>query len=103
MFFLALSRLWNKAYFRKKILTSRKSKNLNRRLIEELKKSTKSILVVFGSTSKGIHDILGNHINNLQNSKMVNLFPCQGTQTIRIEEAVLGSLSILNSIDSLNK
>ena len=86
-----------------KILTSRKSKNLNRQFIEELKKSTKSILVVFGSTTKGIHDILGNNINNLQNSKMVNFFPCQGTQTIRIEEAVLGGLSILNSIDSLNK
>ena len=59
--------------------------------------------MVFGSTNKGIHDILGNKINNLQNSKTINFFPEQGTETVRIEEAVLGCLSILNTISFSNK
>ena len=86
-----------------KILTSRKSKQLNQSQIDELNKSEKPILVVFGSTDKGIHDILGNKINNLQNSKSINFFPNQGTETVRIEEAVLGCLSILNSVIFSNK
>ena len=86
-----------------KILTSRKAKNLNKLHIDELKKSKKPILLVFGSTTKGIHDILGNKINNIQNSKTLNFFPNQGTETVRIEEAVIGSLAILNtSITSNN-
>ena len=71
--------------------------------IDELKNSKKPILLVFGSTDKGIHDILGNKINNLQNSKTINFFPNQGTQTVRIEEAVLGCLSIMNTNILSNK
>tara|TARA_B110000014_G_scaffold112009_1_gene76851 strand:+ start:718 stop:1557 length:840 start_codon:yes stop_codon:yes gene_type:complete len=80
-----------------KILTSRKSKNLTQTHIDELKKSKKSILLVFGSTNKGIHDILGNKINSVQNTKTINFFPNQGTETVRIEEAIIGSLAILNA------
>jgi len=87
-----------------KILTSRKGKLFNpERDIDTLKKSNGSVLVVFGSTDRGIHDILGNKINNLQNSKTVNFFPNQGTQTVRIEEAVLGCLSVMNTFGSSNK
>jgi len=80
-----------------KILTSRKAKNLNQSNIEEIKKSNESVLIVFGSTQKGIHDILGNKINNLNNTKIANFFPNQGTETVRLEEAVLGCLAVLNS------
>ena len=86
-----------------KILTSRKAKNLTQSYTEELKKSKKPILMVFGSTNKGIHDILGTKINNLQNSKVVNFFPDQGTETVRLEEAIIGSLAILNAFLSSNK
>ena len=86
-----------------KLLTSRKSKPLNPTFINELKKSEKPILVVFGSTDKGIHDMLGSKINNIQNSKTANFFPNQGTETVRLEEAVLGCLSILNTISFSNK
>jgi len=87
-----------------KILTSRKGKLFNpERDMDTLKKSDGSVLVVFGSTDRGIHDILGNKINNLQNSKTINFFPNQGTQTVRIEEAVLGCLSVMNTFDSSNK
>ena len=86
-----------------KILTSRKAKNLSQTHIGELKKSEKSILVVFGSTNKGIHDMLGNKINTIQNAKTVNFFPNQGTETVRVEEAIIGSLAILNAVIGSNK
>ena len=54
------------------------------------------MLVVFGSTEKGIHEILGGNIKKIQNSKIWNFFPNQATETVRLEEAVLGTLSILN-------
>ncbi len=79
-----------------KILTSRKAKILNQSYINELKKSKMPVLVVFGSTTKGIHDILGNKISNLQKTKIINFFPNQGTETVRVEEAVIGALAILN-------
>ena len=64
--------------------------------MNEMRNSKQPILIVFGSTKKGIHDILGSKINNIQDSKTVNFFPNQGTETVRLEEAVLGCLSILN-------
>ena len=86
------------------ILTSRKGKQLHLHSnLQELKETGKPILVVFGSTDKGIHDILGNKINNLQNSKTVNFFPNQGTETVRLEEAVLGCLSVINAFIHSNK
>ena len=86
-----------------KILTTRKAKYLNQSYIDKLKKQENPILLVFGSTDKGIHDILGNKINKVQNSKNVNFFPKQGTETVRIEEAILGCLSILNTVIFSNK
>ena len=87
-----------------KILTSRKGKRFNQQQnIDELRKSDVPVLLVFGSTDRGIHDILGNKINNLQNSRIVNFFPNQGTETVRIEEAILGCLSILNTFVYSNK
>ena len=80
-----------------KILTSRKSKNLNHLKIDDIAKTNQPILTVFGSTKKGIHDILGSKINNLNNAKGANFFPNQGTETVRLEEAILGWLSILNT------
>jgi len=79
-----------------KILTSRKSKNLNQLKIDEIRKSNNPTLLVFGSTKKGIHDILGSKINNLNNTKSANFFPKQGTETVRLEEAILGCLAIIN-------
>jgi len=41
--------------------------------------------------------ILGGKISNLQNSKTLNFFPNQATETVRLEEALLGTLSIINA------
>ena len=46
---------------------------------------------------KGIHEMLDKKISNIQNFKAWNFFPYQGTETVRLEEAVLGCLSIINS------
>jgi hypothetical protein len=79
------------------ILTSRKGKMITNSLLKNYSKQNEPLLVVFGSPSKGIHDILGVKIKQIQNARVLNFFPVQATETIRLEEAVLGVLSILNS------
>ena len=86
-----------------KILTSRKSKNIKEEDMQKILSSKEEILVVFGTTDKGIHEMLDKKISNIQNFKAWNFFPNQGTETVRIEEAVLGCLSILNSVIFSNK
>jgi len=78
------------------ILTSKKGKIIRKtqKFFEEI--SNTDTLVVFGSPERGIHEILGNTINNISKSQIINLFPEQGTETVRLEEAILGTLSILN-------
>ena len=79
------------------ILTSRKGKIPNNEIISQYQKSADPILLVFGTVDKGLHEILGSGtIKNIQNAKFLNFFPIQATETIRLEEALLGILSILN-------
>ena len=78
------------------ILTSRKGKIFTTSDIKKFVKSKDPILVVFGTTNKGIHEILGRDIKKIQNSKIINFFPNQATQSVRLEEAILGILSIIN-------
>ncbi len=80
-----------------KILTSKNAKFWNKTTINQMKDSNMPILIVFGTTDKGLHDMLGNKIRQIQNSKLINFFPNQGTETVRLEEALLGVLSIINS------
>ena len=61
-------------------------------------RAAQSILVVFGAPSRGLHEIAvdeGWQLNELTDF-VVNTIPCQGTETVRTEEAVLASLAILN-------
>ncbi len=78
------------------ILTSRKGKTITNSIIRNYSKSKEPLLVVFGSPSKGIHEILGSKIKQTQNSRVLNFFPSQATETIRLEEAILGTLAVLN-------
>lgn len=84
------------------IMTSRKGKKITKSTLEDFLNQTKPILVVFGSTDKGLYEILGNRIKSVQNSKIFNFFPNQATETIRIEEAIIGTLSILNAYSKYN-
>ena len=79
------------------ILTSKKGKIFTTSDARKFIKPNESILLVFGSTNRGIHEILGADIKKIQNSKVFNFFPNQATQTVRLEEAILGTLSIINS------
>ena len=79
-----------------KILTSRKSKKIKNEDMDKILSSKEEILVVFGTTDKGIHEMLDKKISNIQNFKAWNFFPHQGTETVRLEEAILGCLSIIN-------
>ena len=79
------------------IITSRKGKIVTKEQITNYTNSEKPVLVVFGSPEKGVHQILGGKMSNLQNSKTLNFFPEQATETVRLEEALLGTLSIINA------
>ena len=78
------------------LLTSRKGKMISKESPKWFLDSTKPLLVVFGSPERGLHEILGGKINQVQNSKIMNFFPNQATDTVRLEEAIIGVLSILN-------
>lgn len=80
------------------IFTSRKGRlaHKNQKYFDEI--SRDNILVVFGSPKKGIHEILGKNLNNIPRSQVLNFFPEQATETIRLEEAILGTLAVLNTL-----
>lgn len=78
------------------ILTSRKGKEISQKQLHDYANSDKPILLVFGAPDKGLFDILGNKINQIQNAKTFNFFPNQATATVRMEESMLGIMSALN-------
>ncbi|MGD1835465.1 MAG: putative RNA uridine N3 methyltransferase [Nitrososphaeraceae archaeon] len=66
-----------------------------------LRKSISSkeiILIIFGSPKHGLNDFISNNTLSLLTKKSfyLNMFPHQNTETIRLDEAILGTLSILN-------
>lgn len=82
------------------IITSRKGryfKNIEAGLAEDAK-IVQNILVAFGAPKHGLHEILAKEGASIKPYEyVVNMFPNQGTETVRLEEAVLGTLAILNS------
>jgi predicted SPOUT superfamily RNA methylase MTH1 len=79
------------------IITSRKGRTATKEQLTKYLSSELPILVVFGSPEKGVHEILGGKMKNIQNAKTLNFFPNQATETVRLEEALLGTLSIINA------
>ena len=80
------------------IFTSKKGrvfKNAESELYESIS-NFENLLIVFGSPSKGIKEIYPNY-HKTKHSMYLNMFPYQRTQTIRLEEAVLGTLSMINN------
>ncbi|MBS7633167.1 RNA-binding protein [Candidatus Bathyarchaeota archaeon] len=66
--------------------------------IGERWQKAKSILVVFGSPSQGLHEIARREGWKLEERAdfTVNMIPLQGTETVRTEEALMATLSVLN-------
>ncbi|MDW8044304.1 MAG: putative RNA uridine N3 methyltransferase [Nitrososphaerota archaeon] len=82
------------------IVTSREGRLINElwdEFVKEVKKA-KKILIAFGSPRKGIHEILAEEGCTPENFTrfIINMFPKQGTETIRTEEAILGTLALIN-------
>ena len=79
------------------IITSRKGKTATKEQLAKYLKSDIPTLIVFGSPAKGVQEILGGKMKNVQNAKTLNFFPNQATETVRLEEALMGTLSIINA------
>lgn len=82
------------------IVASRKGsffKNAEAKLLERVS-NARNLLVIFGAPRYGVHELLAKEGGNLKSNEFViNMFPNQATETVRLEEAVLGTLAILNS------
>jgi len=65
--------------------------------------SSKSVLVLFGSPHEGVFSIAKREGFRLEDVAdfILNTIPLQGTETVRTEEAVFATLSILNVLPSL--
>ena len=62
-------------------------------------KQTSEFVLIFGSPRNDVCEIVGSIDENLVNSSLtINMFPLQGTHTVRLEEALLGSLAIINGM-----
>lgn len=80
------------------ILTSRKGRYITNVDPEIFAiKSPDNVLMVFGSPKKDVNEIVASEGKKIKKSyMMLNTFPLQATRTVRLEEAILGSLAILN-------
>ncbi len=61
-------------------------------------KSHSSIIIAFGSPKTGLMSVLSREKIDKSNLILINLFPDQGVETIRSEEAILAGLSLFNSL-----
>jgi predicted SPOUT superfamily RNA methylase MTH1 len=61
--------------------------------------SIQNLLVIFGAPKRGADEILESEGRSIKPFDLVvNMFPFQGTETVRLEEAILGTLAILNYV-----
>ena len=98
----SLKEIINSHSYDVKIITSKFGSELNSTsnlISTKLDKNfDSSILVVFGSPKTGLMSILSREKIDKSDLILINLFPNQGVETIRSEEAILAGLSILNSL-----
>jgi methyltransferase len=96
----SLSKLLTSVEKTEVVITSKRGsyfKNIEARLVERAN-NVENILVVFGAPKHGVHDIFAKEGASIKPYEfVVNMFPNQGAETIRLEEAVLGTLAILNN------
>ena len=77
------------------IITTRYGKTATRARVSKYVEDDRDILVVFGSPERGVREIAGGKLSG-RDMIQLNFFPRQNTKTVRLEEAMLGTLSILN-------
>jgi len=96
----SLKEVANKKRFDLIIATSKNGMPINETTdkISEKWKLARTILVVFGAPTRGLYEITEDEGFSLDNIAdfVVNTIPRQGTATVRTEEALIASLSVLN-------
>lgn len=60
-------------------------------------RDSSDLLVVFGSPERGVHEILGGGVGAISSARILDFFPGQQTVTVRLEEAIMGALAIINA------
>jgi predicted SPOUT superfamily RNA methylase MTH1 len=79
------------------VATSKKGRPLTTRLLHELDRSSKGgLAVMFGSPARGVDAFLSPEM--LDRCYMINTIAHQGTNTVRVEEAVFATLALLNQM-----
>jgi methyltransferase len=81
--------------------TSRRGKPIGSVIpsITERFRHASEVVVIFGSPKNDAREIVSKNDEKIINSSLViNMFPFQGTKTVRLEEALLGSLALINNI-----
>ena len=81
------------------ILTSKQGDSIKDRwgTLQERIRNASDMLVVFGSPKHGLPEILSReHIQTDNSMMLLNTIPSQAVETVRTEEAILATLSILN-------
>ncbi|MBN1236542.1 MAG: hypothetical protein JW999_10940 [Methanotrichaceae archaeon] len=78
------------------VLTSRNGKAVTPKVLQELGQSgrKRDLAVVFGSPARGVDALLS--AKAIGRYEMINTIPHQGTETVRVEEAVFATLALLN-------
>ena len=82
------------------LMTSVEGSQFTKHVAEMMKRIriSKDLLMVFGGPRFGLPKILESENKKISpNHLLMNMFPRQGTQTVRLEEAILGTLSIVNN------
>jgi predicted SPOUT superfamily RNA methylase MTH1 len=83
------------------VLTSRNGNLVNKRWIELVQKvnSATRTIVCFGAPDIGIDKLLKQDqasVSDFSDAEYLNMFPAQQVATVRLEEALLGSLTLVN-------
>jgi hypothetical protein len=79
------------------LLTSKKGTPLTTDLLRKIGRAGQSDLaVVFGSPARGVDAFLSKKL--MDRCCMINTIPQQGTETVRVEEAVFATLALLNLV-----
>jgi len=101
----SLARFLRSANFDTTIFTSRLGQQVTECWVDFCKtcKTSQKILLCFGSPDAGVDKMLkqdGAKVSDFD-ALYLNMFPLQNSETIRLEEALLGSLAILNVVMKL--
>jgi predicted SPOUT superfamily RNA methylase MTH1 len=80
------------------VLTSRSGKAVTPEILQKLGQSgqKRDLAVVFGSPARGVDAFLSKE--SMDRYEMINTIPHQGTETVRVEEAVFATLALLNLV-----